>query len=125
MSSVHPVSEAECAKVHAAAVRVLAEGGMRCDDPRTSRMFEAVGCTLESVGTLVKIPERVIMDALAQCPESFTLYGRKNPILECSIGTGEVHFCTVSGRYLYPKGPNFHDGLRFLPMLFQSSLDLS
>ncbi|MDP6465874.1 MAG: hypothetical protein QGH65_18465 [SAR324 cluster bacterium] len=63
VSSVHPVSEAECAKVHAAAVRVPAEGGIRCDDPSASRMFEAVGCTLESGGTLVKIPERVIMDA--------------------------------------------------------------
>ncbi len=122
MSSVHPVSEAECAKVHAAAVRVPAEGGIRCDDPSASRMFEAVGCTLESGGTLVKIPERVIMDALAQCPESFTLYGRNNPTLDCSFGTGEVHFCPVSGRCLYPKGPNFYDGLRFLPMLFQSSL---
>ena len=87
MNSVHPVSEAECAQVHAAAVRVLAEGGMRCDDPRASRMFEAAGCTLENGGTLVKIPEKAIMNALAQCPESFTLHGRNDPIFPQSTSS--------------------------------------
>ncbi|HCV21659.1 MAG TPA: hypothetical protein DF863_09420, partial [Gammaproteobacteria bacterium] len=100
VGSVHPISEAECARVHAAALRVLAEGGVRCDDPRAGRMFEAAGCTLENDGELVKIPESVVMDALAQCPGPFTLYGRNDSTLDCSIGTGEVHFCTVSGRYI-------------------------
>ncbi|HJP06247.1 MAG TPA: trimethylamine methyltransferase family protein, partial [Arenicellales bacterium] len=100
VGSLHPISAEECSRVHAAAVRVLAEGGMRCDDPRAARMFEAAGCTLEDSGALVKIPEPVIMDALAKCPESFTLHGRNDPALDCAIGTGEVHFCTVSGRYI-------------------------
>jgi trimethylamine--corrinoid protein Co-methyltransferase len=100
VGSVYPITEEECARIHAAAVRVLEEGGMRCDDPRAARMFEAAGCTLENDDALIKIPEKVIMGALDQCPETFTLHGRNDPSLDCSIGTGEVHFCTVSGRYI-------------------------
>ena len=61
VGSVYPITEEECARIHAAAVRVLEEGGMRCDDPRAARMFEAAGCTLENDDALIKIPEKVIM----------------------------------------------------------------
>ena len=50
-------------------------------------MFEAAGCTLENGGTLVKIPEKAIMNALAQCPESFTLHGRNDPIFPQSTSS--------------------------------------
>ena len=44
-----------------AAVRVLEEGGMRCDDPRAARMFDKVGCKLERGGELIKFSEKVII----------------------------------------------------------------
>ncbi len=100
VGSAYPITAAECQRIHDAAVRVLEEGGMRCDDPRAAKMFAAVGCTIEQDGELIKIPEKVIMDALAKCPSSFTLHGRNDPSLDCSIGTGEVHFCSVTGRYI-------------------------
>jgi len=100
VGSLSPITAEECRQVHDAALRVLERGGMRCDDERAARMFDRAGCTLESGGALVKIPERVVMDALARCPGSFTLHGRNDPALDCSIGTGEVHFCTVTGRYI-------------------------
>ncbi len=100
VGSAYPITAAECQRIHDAAVRVLEEGGMRCDDPRAAKMFAAVGCTIEQDGELIKIPEKVIMDALAKCPSSFTLHGRNDPSLDCSIGTGEVHSCSVTGRYI-------------------------
>ena len=100
VGSVYPITEAECGKVHKAAVRVLEEGGMRVDDPRAAEMFKKAGCTVEKDGTLVKIPEKVIMKAFETCPATFTIYGRdeagENDI---AIGNGEVHFATVTGRY--------------------------
>ena len=96
VGSVYPITEDECERVHAAAIRVLEEGGMRCDDPRAAKMFDAAGCKLENDGALITFPEKVVMDALGQCPKSFTLHGRNDSSLDCSIGTGEVHFCTVS-----------------------------
>ena len=100
VGSVYPITEDECRQIHDAAVRVLAEGGMRCDDERAAKMFDNVGCKLEQGGKLVKIPERTITDALAKCPRSFTLHGRNDSSLDCSIGTGEVHFATATGRYI-------------------------
>ncbi|MBT7504775.1 MAG: hypothetical protein HN644_00740, partial [Rhodospirillales bacterium] len=100
MGSVYPITPDECKMVHDAAIRVLQEGGVRCDDERAAKMFEAVGCTLENDRQLVKISEKVVMAALETCPSNFTLHGRNDPSKDCSIGTGEVHFCTVTGRYI-------------------------
>lgn len=108
VGSVYPITTEECESVHAAAIRVLEQGGLRCDDERAAKMFEDAGCTLENNRELVKFPENVVMDALGQCPGSFTLHGRNDPDLDCSIGTGEVHFCTVTGRYI----DDIHSGER-------------
>jgi trimethylamine--corrinoid protein Co-methyltransferase len=100
VGSSYPINDEECKMIHKSAIRVLEEGGMRCDDPRAAKMFEKVGCTLEEDGKLIKIPEKVVMDALDQCPESFTLHGRNDPSLDCDIRRGEMHLCTVTGRYI-------------------------
>lgn len=99
VGSLHPVSDEECNQIHAAAIRVLEEGGMRCDDPRATKMFEKVGCKVENGGKLIKIPETVVMKAFESCPSEFTIYGRE-PKNDIVIGNGEVHFATVTGRYL-------------------------
>lgn len=100
VGSVHPITKEECEKVHAAAIRVLEVGGVRCDDERAANLFEAAGCTLENDRQLIKIPEKVVMSALATVPRSFKLHGRNDPTKDCSLGTGEVHFNTVTGRYI-------------------------
>ncbi|MCK4990083.1 MAG: trimethylamine methyltransferase family protein, partial [Bacteroidales bacterium] len=46
VGSNFPITAAECEKIHKAAVRVLEEGGMRCDDPRAAEMFRKAGCTV-------------------------------------------------------------------------------
>jgi trimethylamine---corrinoid protein Co-methyltransferase len=100
VDSVHPITEEECKKVHQAAIEVLEKGGMRCDDPRALEMFKKAGCKIENEGKLIKFTEKIIMDALAKCPKSFTLYGRNDPSLDCVIRRGEMHLCTVTGRYI-------------------------
>ncbi len=100
VGSVYPITRDECQMVHDAAIRVLEQGGVRCDDERAAKMFEDAGCTLENNRELIKIPEKVVIDALEKCPGSFTLFGRNDPTHDCSIGTGEVHFCSVTGRYI-------------------------
>jgi trimethylamine--corrinoid protein Co-methyltransferase len=99
VGSAYPITEEECRQIHGAAIRVLEEGGMRCDDPRAAKMFEKVGCKLENDGKLIKIPEKVVMKAFEACPSEFSIYGRE-PKNDIVIGNGEVHFATVTGRYL-------------------------
>jgi trimethylamine:corrinoid methyltransferase-like protein len=95
----YAITEEECRLIHGAVVRVLEQGGMRCDDPRAAKLFAQVGCTLEDDGRLVKIPEHAIDAAFRTCPGDFTIYGReaKNDV---AIGKGEVHFATMTGRYI-------------------------
>lgn len=94
-----PITDEECKQIHAAAVRILEKGGVRCDDARASKLFEKVGCKLENDRKLIKIPGEVIDSALKTCPSQFTIYGR-NPQYDVVIGNGEVHFASVTGRYL-------------------------
>ena len=71
VGSVYPITREECKMVHDAAIRVLEQGGVRCDDERAAKMFADAGCTLENNRELVKIPEKVVMDALHQVPRQF------------------------------------------------------
>ncbi len=89
-----PISDEECKQIHASAVRVLEKGGMRCDDVRASKLSEKAGCKLENNGKLVKIPEKVINQALDKCPDQFIIYGRE-PKNDVVIGNGEIHFATL------------------------------
>jgi trimethylamine--corrinoid protein Co-methyltransferase len=93
------ITEEDCQLIHKAVVRVLEQGGMRCDDPRAAKLYEQAGCKVEDDGKLVKIPEDVIDAAFKTCPSDFTIYGRE-PKNDVSIGKGEVHFATMTGRYI-------------------------
>jgi trimethylamine--corrinoid protein Co-methyltransferase len=93
------ITPEECRTIHEAAIQVLEKGGMRCDDPRAAKLYAQAGCTLENDGKLVKIPEAVVQAALKLCPSQFTVYGR-NPKYDVAIGAGEIHFATVTGRYI-------------------------
>ncbi len=100
VGSLYPITEDECKQIHQAAVRVLEEGGMRCDDERAAKMFEKAGCKIEQDGKLIKFTEKIIMDAIGKCPGDFKLYGRNDSELDINIGWDEVHFATVTGRYI-------------------------
>jgi len=54
VGSLYPITREECKQIHNAAVRILVEGGMRCDDQRATKMFEKAGCKLEKDGELIK-----------------------------------------------------------------------
>ena len=40
VGSLYPITEEECKQIHKSAVRVLEEGGMRCDDERAAKMLK-------------------------------------------------------------------------------------
>lgn len=101
VGSLFSVTAEECKRIHEAAITVLEKGGMRCDDPRAAEMFRKAGCTVEDDGKLVKIPEKVVMEAFQKCPSQFTIFGRDDDgNNDIQIGNDEVHFATVTGRYL-------------------------
>ncbi|HJO62703.1 MAG TPA: trimethylamine methyltransferase family protein, partial [Desulfobacterales bacterium] len=100
VGSLYPITEEECKQIHKSAVRVLEEGGMRCDDERAAKMFERAGCKIEQDGKLIKFSEKIIMEAFDKCPSNFKLHGRHDPELDINIGHDEVHFATVTGRYI-------------------------
>ncbi|MCP5010925.1 MAG: hypothetical protein GY942_13170, partial [Aestuariibacter sp.] len=39
VGSAFPITAEECKMVHDAAIRVLEQGGVRCDDERAAKMF--------------------------------------------------------------------------------------
>ncbi len=79
----------EVQEIHKATLKVLAESGILVDSVEARELFRKNGCDVDEETKMVKMPEKVVMDALAKVPEEFTLYSRdgKHNVLFKSDGS--------------------------------------
>lgn len=66
----------ECQRIHAAALTVLSEVGVRVDDPEIVRRLEEAGSTLDSTNR-VRIPAALVEWALRQAPHEVRIADRQ------------------------------------------------
>lgn len=81
-------------RVHAQAMRILAEVGTEVHDEPMLARLTAAGQHVD--GTRVRWDAGFVMDQLALAPETFTLTGR-NTAREVTIGGGSLVHCPVGG----------------------------
>jgi trimethylamine--corrinoid protein Co-methyltransferase len=89
------LSEAEVERVHEAALDVLAETGAMFHSHRALDVLGAHGATVDREATVARIPARVVEEALATLPRSFTLGGR-DPAFDLPVD-GEHAYLTSDG----------------------------
>ncbi len=82
------------ARIHAAALRILEEIGIRLKHPATLAMLRGHGIRVE--GDIARFRERQIMDWVAKAPAAFTLYAR-NPAHDAVIGGGARQYVAGYG----------------------------
>jgi trimethylamine--corrinoid protein Co-methyltransferase len=87
------VSAATIERIHAAALRVLDEVGMAVEHAGLRAILKGVGCRVAN--DRAYFPPKVVADALAYIPRTFTLYGREIAT-RVEIG-GERVICTNTG----------------------------
>jgi trimethylamine--corrinoid protein Co-methyltransferase len=97
------LSETEIGEVHAAALTVLAESGVFVDYPRALEALAARGAQVDPAAGRVRIPPRLVEDALRTCPSTFALYNREGQEA-LRVGGDDVHFATSSCAIRYQEG---------------------
>jgi trimethylamine--corrinoid protein Co-methyltransferase len=85
------LSREEIEQIHAASLAVLAEVGIKVDYRKAQELFREAGCTVDEETQSVKIPEKVLMEAIGRAPRQFTLYGA-DPEFKLEIGGDSVNF---------------------------------
>jgi len=71
--SLNVLDDADIRKIHAATVQVLEEVGVRFPLPKALDLFEAHGARVDRGTGIVRIPGRVLEQALATAPPAWTL----------------------------------------------------
>ena len=84
----------QVAAIHLAALRVLAEIGMKVLEPRARALFAAAGA--EVVGETVRMGAGLVRARLATVPAAFTLEAR-NPAHNLRFGGADCVFASVGG----------------------------
>jgi trimethylamine--corrinoid protein Co-methyltransferase len=87
------VSDDQIESIHTAALRVLAELGMKVLDPETRALFTGAGATAD--GETVRFDPEMVGPICATAPASFTFHAR-NPAHDLVIGDDYLTFSAVN-----------------------------
>jgi len=91
------LSREDCQTIHAAALEVLRDVGVRVDDPATVELLRQAGATALAEN-VVSLPRTLVEWALAQCPRVVRFADRAGSVREVSAEGGTLVF---TGNALY------------------------
>jgi trimethylamine--corrinoid protein Co-methyltransferase len=89
-------SDDHVAHIHATALRVLAELGMRVLDPVARQAFRAAGAKVDETTAMVLLDRELVTEALRTAPALFEVAGA-HPERDVAIGGANVAFLCVGG----------------------------
>ncbi|MGD9963189.1 MAG: trimethylamine methyltransferase family protein [Thermoplasmata archaeon] len=89
-----PFSKDDIGRIHDATVRVLEGTGIKVLEDEAVGLLTGAGASYDGATRVVRIPERVLMDAVSRAPPRFELHSRdgKHGI---SFGDGKVHMSSI------------------------------
>lgn len=90
------LAEHEVERIHNGALQVLAQTGIIIHDENVLSLLEEAGCWTDREDRRVRIPGRLIEDALVRAPSIATLYNRHGE-QAMALGSGSLHARTSSG----------------------------
>ena len=91
---IETLSPSEIHQVHMASMELLEKTGMEVLDDKAIDIFEAAGAIVDRDSKVVKIPVRLVNDALSKCAPSVTLYN-SDGTKAIKVGGDEVNYGTV------------------------------
>jgi trimethylamine--corrinoid protein Co-methyltransferase len=97
------LSEQQIARIHDASMRILAEIGV-VPHPETVRRLADAGARVDPDGQRVRIPEAVVMQALASAGKVFTIYGR-DLARTAAFGVGQRNYNSIAGEAMWLDEP--------------------
>ncbi len=88
------LSSDEIKQIHAASMEVLATVGVKVDYALARHIFAEAGAQVDEATQTVRLPEALVMQAVAKAPKSFRLYGPDGSF-SVEIGKGETVFAAL------------------------------
>ncbi len=89
-------SEDQVAAIHATALRVLEELGIRVLNAEARRLYAAAGAAVDEASLMVRLDRGLVTELLAKAPGEFDLEGR-TPERRVHMGGKSLAFCCVGG----------------------------
>lgn len=102
------LSRNDCECIHAAALEVLRDVGVRVDDPDIVRVLQEAGAMITD-GNVAHIPERLVEWALAQAPKTVRIADRGGNLWELTPGGATL---VLTGNALYVTRGRFRSELK-------------
>jgi trimethylamine---corrinoid protein Co-methyltransferase len=88
------LSPEEIIQIHAASMDILANVGVKVDYPLARQIFARAGASVDEATLSVRISEKMVMQAIANAPKSFRLFGADGKF-SVEIGGGEPTFAAL------------------------------
>ena len=89
------LSEKDLSQLHDGTLQVLAHTGIFIENTAAMDCFEAAGARVDRIGGIVKIPPRLVEEAIQSAPSKVRLAGR-DPKHDLVLGKNRVHFTNFS-----------------------------
>jgi trimethylamine--corrinoid protein Co-methyltransferase len=85
------LSEEKIVRIHDAAIEVLEKTGIKVATESARKLLADSGCTVSRGSDIVKVPRRIVEDAITSCAKEITIYDREG--VECmSLGGRRSYF---------------------------------
>lgn len=88
-----PLTDPELAKIHDAALTILADVGVADPTPVVVDLACAAGCTQDERGRL-RFPRALVEDVIARAARSYTVFSRNPRFADIHVGGDSVNFAT-------------------------------
>jgi trimethylamine--corrinoid protein Co-methyltransferase len=88
------LSPQEIQQIHAASMQVLSTVGVKVDYPVAHQIFASFGARVDRATQSVRIPEELVMQAIAKAPRSFHLHGADGKF-NLQVGGGQPVFAAL------------------------------
>jgi trimethylamine--corrinoid protein Co-methyltransferase len=84
------LSEEKVVRIHDAAIEVLEKKGIKVATESARKLLADAGCMVSRGSDIVKVPRRIVEDAIALCVKEIKIYNRES-----------VEFMHLGGRRTY------------------------
>jgi len=97
---VNALTEQEISDIHEASLAIVRDTGVLVHHEEMLRLLGQAGATVDTTTRIARLPERLVMDSVAQAGKQYTLCGR-DPARVARYGQGDFLLLSSPGQYAW------------------------
>lgn len=88
------LDSSEVQAIDAASKEILETIGFQVDLKKARQLFQEAGAQVDESTHVVRVPEKLVQQALASAPRQFTVFGN-DPSVQIHLGAGQIYFAGI------------------------------